>query len=192
MLYKTTKGSAVVWVPLVIIVIMLIMNWSNVFDSKGKLNVPNESVAETQGGKVYTNNEYGIQLQIPSQLIKIDSDGAMFAFADNAEKANLSVMGDMEEAQNLPEGFNVYVEQVKAISPTYKVISDEKIFVDGLESRLIKLLPVDDLDNSRYILLINNLSSKGVYMLIGQHKNKDSVEYDKMIRNSLLSFKLLK
>lgn len=181
---------------LFILVYAFFLSWrGDQINPTGEKYVPNEEVkSET---KVYTNTEYGFQMTMPVGLVEEVSAGVPIIFTLFDKLNGIVFTGTINTHAEL-DGMTIdesidYHNTKKDSVDKLKVVSDERIQVDGMYSRIIKLEGVGKADNNEgYRLFIDDIRNDRVYMLFTLYSTDISEKDKKQILDSLLSFKLTK
>lgn len=104
--------------------------------------------------------------------------------------ANLSVAVTPEPGLNLDQWFDGFVKWMTTSHPDYKVLSHEKIIVNG-KNAVIFSAEFKQQNQSVKNLQMIILENKTVYSIAGVALQKTWEKYDKLIRDSLATFELI-
>lgn len=180
--------------PLIIVIILLIVDWSSVFTFKTKDSVYTVKYTDISK-KIYVNKKYGFQLTIPDTWDEYNDSAFPADFAINNKKnpnSGLYIGGvflDKNDPDLKGKTFDEFIDEYKKYYKSYKILSDDKIIINGLSARLIKAMKENK--NIDYLFLIDGMKTRGVYQMLFVLQDNDPVAIRKELLDIVLSFKVL-
>jgi len=149
--------------------------------------------------KIFTNNVHGFEMTVPTTWEEGGKiEGIDFALYDSTKDDFRFILAKqfiLDKSQGYT--FADIVEDNKDVllggvaSSTISLLSESDVVVDGREAKLLKTKSVEGRDAYiDYTLFVNN--DDKIVMVVGSYKEDWAVTYDKVVLDSLLSFKVIK